>query len=306
MQVLAQFIERSQCINCGSPDLAELSRGRFADPPLKEFLEADPWGESPLPYLSEADWCLARCGRCAQVFHRRILDEHWNEVRFSRWMSAEAIRQFEARVAAQSPARDRYFERARQHVTHILRVEKQTRPLRRPGEAVRLLDFGCGWGTFLHACRHFGFDAVGVDRAAPRIDNALVPILPSLEALAGKPPFHAITLFEVLEHLDEPAAVLAALSGLLVPGGLMVVETPDCEGVSGIRSHRDYLKVHPLEHINAFTHGTLKSMVERQGFDCIARAPAEATADCARLLRTQARHLLRRDGRSTELYFRRR
>jgi 2-polyprenyl-3-methyl-5-hydroxy-6-metoxy-1,4-benzoquinol methylase len=113
-----------------------------------------------------------------------------------------------------------------------------------------------------------------------------------------------VTLFEGLEHLDEPAQVLEQLAALLVRGGILVLETPDCRGVTAIRTRRDYLKVHPLEHINAFTHRTLKSIAERRGFACIGRGAAHVHTDRVRVLRTEAKHLLRRDGRSTELYFR--
>jgi SAM-dependent methyltransferase len=302
--VAAEFRERRRCINCSSERLEPLSRGRFIDEPLAGFIRDDPWGESPLAYLQQAEWVLVQCADCTQVFHQRILTDQWNEIRFSRWMSAAALREFEARLAAVSPAAARRFASARQQVAHGLRQEKLTRPLRAAGEPPRVLDFGCGWGTFVAACRHFGFDALGVDRAAPRIEEAVVPILPSLDHLEGKPPFHAVTLFEVLEHLDDPAGILEQLATLLVRGGILVLETPDCRGISAIRSRRDYLKIHPLEHINAFTHRTLRSIAERRGFARIGRGAAHVHTDRVRVLRTEARHLLLRDARSTELYFR--
>ena len=67
----------------------------------------------------------------------------------------------------------------------------------------------------------------------------------------------------MLEHLDDPAAILRRLATLMYQGGLLVLETPDCTGVSDIRSQQDYLKIHPLEHINAFTHKTLCSIASR-------------------------------------------
>jgi hypothetical protein len=56
----AEFIERTTCINCNSSQLAEISRGRYSDQPLAGFLDADPWGESPMPYLQSAEWILVR------------------------------------------------------------------------------------------------------------------------------------------------------------------------------------------------------------------------------------------------------
>ena len=54
----AGFVERNFCINCDSTDLHEVSHGRYTDSPLRDFLEADPWGECPTPYLQEAEWTL--------------------------------------------------------------------------------------------------------------------------------------------------------------------------------------------------------------------------------------------------------
>jgi hypothetical protein len=61
-------------------------------------------------------------------------------------------------------------------------------------------------------------------------------------------------------------AGLEMLRARLVPGGILVLETPDCSGITGIVSRRDYDNIHPLEHINGFTPATLRKMAERLGF----------------------------------------
>jgi len=296
----AKFIERSTCINCGSKHFHEIANGSYRGNPLAHFLASDPWGENPLPFLQSATWSIVKCGACGQIFHRRILDEEWNERRFSKWMSGEAIAEFAAR---RGPEAARTFTIGCGHVGHILRIERLTRLLRGPDDPVRLLDFGCGFGEFLEACAHFGFDVAGVDRALPRRDKSRVKIVASLDGLP-KGQFHAITLFETLEHLDHPAEILKALYPLLHSGGLMILETPDCAGLSGITNRREYRLAHPLEHINCFTHETLTSIAERAGFKKITRGPALVMADPRRIAKRIARYLLRRDGRSTQLYFR--
>lgn len=298
MKSQAVFVERQNCINCQSASLGELSRGRYLDEPLRGFLTADPWGVDPLQFLQAAQWSLARCKSCAQVFHRLILNEEWNERRFSEWMSAEAIAEFEARLYAKAPMRR--FAGEAQHVQHVLRLEKLTRAMR-GGQPIRLLDFGCGWGDFLNTCQRFGFDAVGVDRSTARRSKSAIRIEPTLADVKG--PFHAVTLFETLEHLDVPAAILRALHPLLAPGGILVLETPDCKGVADIKSHRDYLLLHPLEHINAFTHDTLTSIAMRCGFKPVSRPAAIAAADLVRAAKTVAKTVIGKGEASTQLYF---
>jgi len=130
-----------------------------------------------------------------------------------------------------------------------------------------------------------------------------VPILASLQDLPDNKPFHAVTLFEVLEHLDRPAEILAALAPRVAPGGLLILETPDASGVTAIRNHHDYEMINPLDHINGFTPKTLKSIAGRFGFRFRDRGPAHVTTEVFRVIKTSAKHALGRDSRSTQLYF---
>jgi hypothetical protein len=157
---VALFVAREFCINCGSSALHELSSGLFKDEPLRSFIAADPWGENPLPYIADKRWSFVRCNDCGQMFHRNVLSPEWNEIRFSEWMTFEAINKFEAK--ASTPTRQ--LHRGVDYVAHALRIEKLTRHIRADGN-VRLLDYGCGWGNFLGVCERLGFQAHGVDRS---------------------------------------------------------------------------------------------------------------------------------------------
>ncbi len=151
-------------------------------------------------------------------------------------------------------------------------------------------------------CRLHGFDAVGVDRAAPRVKNSIVQIRTSLEEVQGD--FDAITLFETLEHLDQPAEVLKSLSMRLRPGGILILETPDCEGVSGVSDRREYLLAHPLEHINCFTNSTMTSIAEKHGFKKLAKPNVHVAYSPMRIVKDFAKKALGRLDSSTQLYFR--
>jgi SAM-dependent methyltransferase len=283
MSESAQFLTRSACINCGSRNLREIGSGAFSEGALQGFLSNDPWGESPMPYLAGQRWSYVQCGACDQTFHSRVLTPEWNDINFSRWMSAEAIAEFEHTHGGT----DRLFDRATHYTKHVLQLAAMipTRPL-------RVLDFGCGNGEFLSICHQFGFESVGVDRSTARRNKARVNVFASADELDGRP-FQAITLFEVLEHLDDPSGILQMLRTHLVPGGILILETPDCTGVTGIQSMHDYECIHPLQHINGFTPATLRSIAERLGFEAIAKPVSHVTANPVKVAKTEVRRVLR-------------
>lgn len=300
----AEFVQRTLCINCGSSRLAELSSGGFHDSPLRDILANDPWGEDPLPYLTGKRWTYVRCGDCGQAFHRDVLSPEWNEIRFERWMTHEAIQACIQQT--QTPAG--LMARALHRVEHALRIEALTRELRGDGP-LRVLDFGCGYGEFVAMCVQFGFEAWGVDRATAKRLHAKLPVHASIDefvAAAGAPKLHALTLFETLEHLDDPRGVLEALTRHVLPGGILVLETPDCSGVTTI-TKEDCWRIQPLDHINGFTPATLASMARRCGYVPIPRPEALVTTSLKRVARTQAKRAARALGLlrpTTQQYFR--
>lgn len=292
----AQFIERSACIACHSGNLTEISAGLFNEGPLAAFIDTDPWGEHPAPFLIGKRWSYVKCDDCGQAFHRSILNAEWNERRFSKWMSQAAIEAFEH--ARRTP--DSLMRKGQAHTAHILRLHELTRDIR-GANPVRVLDFGCGYGEFLQACALHGFEVHGVDRSAAKRDHGNVWIHESLADLP-RLQFHAVTLFQVLEHLDDPSSVVQELSDTLALGGILILETPDCTGVTDITDLDSYRKIHPLEHINGFTPVTLRRFAERLGFEAIKPPAAYVTLRAAKIARTAARQLLGRT--RTEQYFR--
>jgi 2-polyprenyl-3-methyl-5-hydroxy-6-metoxy-1,4-benzoquinol methylase len=121
-----------------------------------------------------------------------------------------------------------YFMNARGDV-----VAELVRPLG------RVLDVGCGAGNVGPGLRAAGaehltgveFVPSAADAARARFDHVLTgaieDVLPQLEG-----PFDTILCLDVLEHLVDPAAVLAGLRGLAAPGGHLKVSVPNARQIS--------------------------------------------------------------------------
>lgn len=92
----------------------------------------------------------------------------------------------------------------------------------KPGDA--FLDYGCGSGIFLEYLREQGFRNVsGFDpySAGPYANRAI--LRPGA--------FRFILLQDVLEHVEDPAALLGELNQYLAPGGFIQIGTPNADRI---------------------------------------------------------------------------
>lgn len=106
--------------------------------------------------------------------------------------------------------------------------------------AQSLLEYGSGTGNFIKLLLHnkFAADMTGVDimsrpRDLPEIVkwvevdlNLPVPLEPSS--------FDVIVALEVIEHLENPRAILREITRLLAPGGCFILTTPNQESIRSL------------------------------------------------------------------------
>ena len=115
---------------------------------------------------------------------------------------------------------------------HFGRDEKSLRPF----EGLSLLDIGCGGGLLSEPMARLGFAVLGVDAAEKNIGIAQAHAASAgvkvayrattAEALAEEGArFDVVLNMEVVEHVAEVPAFLAACASVLAPGGVMVVAT---------------------------------------------------------------------------------
>jgi methionine biosynthesis protein MetW len=102
-----------------------------------------------------------------------------------------------------------------------------------PAGARRVLDLGCASGALGAALRARGAYVVGVEsdpgyaaRARERLDEVVEADLETLDpAPLGR--FDALVAGDVLEHLNDPWAVLRRFATVVEPGGTVVVSLPN-------------------------------------------------------------------------------
>lgn len=101
----------------------------------------------------------------------------------------------------------------------------------------QVLDIGCGGGILAEAMAHHGAKVTAIDKAEASLSVAKLHLLESkldisyidstAESFAADKPeqFDVVTCLEMLEHVPDPASVVAACRRMVKPGGLVFFST---------------------------------------------------------------------------------
>ncbi len=133
-----------------------------------------------------------------------------------------------------------------------------------------VLDFGCADGVFLEFCKkYFSADTkiYGTDLSERMLDQARASgwdVFPLKEVDTTKMKFDLITLWDVIEHVEEPTVVIAKLKKLLKPGGKIFMETPRF-GLLGELYGENWPHLLPVQHLSVASKEGMEKMAKRTG-----------------------------------------
>lgn len=151
-------------------------------------------------------------------------------------------------------------------------IEQQMRhmpllPRDRPG---RLLDVGCGNGTFLQMAQAAGWSIKGVDFDPVAVAEARREGLPvdlgGIDKLdTEEQTYDWITCSHVLEHVHEPQRFLHSMYRLLRPGGTLWLQTPNIDSIGHRTYGRFWRGLEPPRHLTLMTLESLCIAMEKTG-----------------------------------------
>jgi len=239
----------SACVICGAADFHPVFRA-----------------SDRLYHTTARLFSVVRCARCGLL-------------RLDPRPPAEELRAYYPRdywFAPDESAASRMEERYRRFVLrdHVRFVERALRAASAQGP---LLDAGCGGGLFLGMLRERGFRVLGLDISAQaaaiswRRQQA-----PAVCAVLEAAPFPegslaAITMFHVLEHLENPRAYLQSARQLLAPGGRLIVQVPNAGSWQCRLLGRRWNGMDVPRHLSDFRDRDLVKLMEECGFEIVRR-----------------------------------
>jgi len=189
------------------------------------------------------------------------------------------------RIGREFYDRSDYFEGGTEHLQDLrspfqrYRVDKVLE-IYEPGPTQRVLDLGCGWGTFCWAIGHRVAEMVGVDFSQKSVDLcerrlAEAPIEgvsfvcadardTGLEAGS----FDVVIAADLVEHLypEDTQAVVAEAFRVLKKGGRLSLWTPHRGHILEILKARNVLIRRDVSHVDYKSMDRLKALVLNEGF----------------------------------------
>ena len=130
----------------------------------------------------------------------------------------------------------------------------------------RLLDVGCGEGTFLAAARDAGWTVAGSEGHAGPARSAGLDVRDSIEACSDLAPFACVTLWHSLEHLPDPRETMERARSLMSGDGIFIAAVPNARGLQASAFGADWLHLDVPRHLVHFDPESLARMLVRAGF----------------------------------------
>ena len=139
----------------------------------------------------------------------------------------------------------------------------------RAGRRIRnVLDVGSGLCVFLNGMKTAGWDCTALDPDARAAAHATRHV--GVRGIQGEfmtvehlGRFDVVTLNKVLEHVEDPIALLSKAAEHLNDDGFVYVEVPDAAGALGEGPHREEFFI---DHLHIFTAASLALLASRAGF----------------------------------------
>lgn len=145
-------------------------------------------------------------------------------------------------------------------------------------ESGRLLDVGCGDGSWLLEMKGRGWNVEGVDfdpsAVAAARRRGLTVHQGSVETQNyPAESFDAIHLFHVIEHVTDPIGTVRECARLLRPRGRLVIFTPNTASVSHRLFKEDWRGLEPPRHLHLFSFASMRRLFEDMPFANVSIRP---------------------------------
>lgn len=199
---------------------------------------------------------IVRCRVCGLVYANPRWDSNVVRENYSVVEDPTYVEEREGRVLT--------FQRNLQPFESLVAENSNTR---------RLLDVGCHVGVMVELAQARGWEAWGIEPSTWAAEQARargLRVITATLADAGLADdyFDVVTMWDVIEHLTDPAAELRHVHRVLKPGGIFAIHTIDIESLFARLMGKRWPWLMEM-HLYYFSPRTLGKLLGRTGFQVI-------------------------------------
>jgi 2-polyprenyl-3-methyl-5-hydroxy-6-metoxy-1,4-benzoquinol methylase len=226
-------------------------------------------GHDHTPFAEKAGHRIVRCSGCAFIFQAPLPGHDETTALYDDAYAGTTAGYF-GKV-------DKKMRRSRGRARRLRRLAA--------GPAPRFLDIGASGGFMVEAARETGFAVQGIELDPKSVAYARqhYPACPiyhgTVEAFVRDTPdatagFDMIYSAEVIEHVPDVNAFVAAIALLLKPDGRLYLTTPDIGHWRRPRDIQRWDAFDPPSHCLYFDRRSLTRLLTKHGLQIVRRAPA--------------------------------
>jgi len=205
---------------------------------------------------------IVRCLSCNMVSTQPFLNDNelrpWYRSKYHGWWQAKNWHPFSL-------------------ITNLFQQRRLQWVRRYAGHQARLIDFGCGDGTFIKYMAKHGFSVSGVEnpdllQQAGIQNNIIKKIIPETSDQALNHNYSKadiLTFWQVLEHVADPLIVLRRANQLLKPEGMLILSVPNFKSIQSSLCRGKWFHLDIPRHRWHFDVETITALLKKSGFKVV-------------------------------------
>jgi 2-polyprenyl-6-hydroxyphenyl methylase/3-demethylubiquinone-9 3-methyltransferase len=135
----------------------------------------------------------------------------------------------------------------------------------------RMLEIGFGAGSLLAAASRAGWDVEGVEVSESAVKHSEAQGFKTFRGKLSEAGYEAgsfdlVIATELLEHVQDPGAMIREIARILRPGGLFWGTTPNARGISPRLLGLDWSVICPPEHLHLLSENGVRNLLAEAGF----------------------------------------
>lgn len=141
----------------------------------------------------------------------------------------------------------------------------------------RLLDIGSATGSFLAVARDGGWIVQGIELSAEAAEHARetygldTKVGPAEDTLVESKAYDVITMWDVLEHLQDPRKTLSKCHEALKSAGILIMSIPNLTSYDAYLFGSAWVGWEVPRHLYYFDDNSLERLLDEIGFSIIGR-----------------------------------